>query len=133
MKSARWVGWLLTVFALAPAGYVSAQTSTAKPATQKPAAPAAQRAPSGVDTVIALVKGGMSESLVISTLKREGKSYQLTTADLLKLSNAGVSEAIINAMTDPGPAPAEALPRPLLRRRPHPPQPAAARQRFRPT
>lgn len=105
MRSARWVGWLLTVFVLVPAVHVGAQTSTAKPAapaTQKPAAPTAQKAPSGVDTVIALVKGGMSESLVISTLKREGKSYQLSTADLLKLSNAGVSEAIINAMMDPG-------------------------------
>jgi curli biogenesis system outer membrane secretion channel CsgG len=102
MRSASRVTWLLTVFALAATVSASAQTSTAKPATQKPAA--APRAASGVDTVIALVKGGMSESLVLSTLRREGKPYTLSTADLLKLSNAGVSEAIINAMMNPGAA-----------------------------
>ncbi len=106
MRSASRVTWLLTVFALAATVSASAQTSTAKPATQKPAA--APRAASGVDTVIALVKGGMSESLVLSTLRREGKPYTLSTADLLKLSNAGVSEAIINAMMNPGAAGAAA-------------------------
>jgi curli biogenesis system outer membrane secretion channel CsgG len=59
-------------------------------------------ASSGVDTVIALVKGGMSDALVIKTLRREGKVYTLTAADLLKLQKAGVSETIIEAMTDPG-------------------------------
>ena len=128
MRSARWVGRLLTVFVLVPAVHVGAQTSTAKPApaTQKPAAPAAApKASSGVDTVIALVKGGMSESLVLSTIRREGKAYQLSTADLLKLSNAGVSEAIINAMMNPGAggaAPAAAASTPATA-----PAPAAAR------
>ena len=44
----------------------------AAPAAPKPAA--APRAASGVDTVIALVKGGMSEALVVRTLQREGKA-----------------------------------------------------------
>lgn len=57
---------------------------------------------SRVDTVIALVKGGMSETMVIKTLRREGKTFTLSTSDLLKLQKAGVSEAIIEAMTDPG-------------------------------
>ena len=61
-----------------------------------------------MDTVIALVKGGMSEATVIKTLKREGKTYTLSTADLLKLQKAGVSENIIEAMTDPGAAPGAA-------------------------
>jgi curli biogenesis system outer membrane secretion channel CsgG len=108
MRSAARVTWLLTVFALAATVTAGAQTSTAKPATQKPAA--APRATSGVDTVIALVKGGMSENLVLSTLRREGKPYTLSTADLLKLSSAGVSEAIINAMMDPGTASASGTP-----------------------
>ena len=92
------------VLATAPAfAQAGAKPSTAKPAA-RPAAPAA----SGVDTVIALVKGGMSEALVIRTLRGEGKVYKLSTADLLKLSNAGVNEAIISAMTEPGPAAAAA-------------------------
>jgi len=77
-------------------------SAPATPAAPKPAA--APRAPSGVDTVIALVKGGMSEALVVRTLQREGKTYTLSTADLLKLQSAGVSEAIIHAMTEPGSA-----------------------------
>jgi curli biogenesis system outer membrane secretion channel CsgG len=91
----------------------SAQTAP-KPAPAAPAAPAAPkpaaapRVPSGVDTVIALVKGGMSEALVVRTLQREGKTYTLSTADLLKLQSAGVSEAIIHAMTEPASAAAAA-------------------------
>jgi curli biogenesis system outer membrane secretion channel CsgG len=88
---------LTGLLAFAPAA-ASAQTP-AKPAARPAAKPAAS---SGVDTVISLVKGGMSESLVIKTLQRENKTYTLSTADLLKLQNAGVSEAIIHAMTEPG-------------------------------
>ena len=105
--------WLLTpLFALVCAVGLTAQTPGAKPApsTAKPPLPPrpAAPAPSGVDTVIALVKGGMSEALVIRTLRAEGKAYKLSTADLLKLTNAGVSEAIINAMTEGGGAAAPA-------------------------
>jgi curli biogenesis system outer membrane secretion channel CsgG len=90
---------LVTVFvAVLLTAAIGAQTPAAKP----PAA--APKAASGVDTVISLVKGGMSESLVIRTLKREGKTYTLSAADLLKLQKAGVSENIIEAMTDPGAA-----------------------------
>ena len=87
---------------------VGAQTP-AKPLPAPPPAPKAA-APSGVDTVIALVKGGMSEALVIKTLKREGKAYTLSAADLLKLQKAGVSENIIEVMTDPGAAVTPAAP-----------------------
>ena len=101
----RWLrhagpGWALTgVLLLAPAG-AFAQTP-ARPPVPAPPKPAAPKAPSGVDTVIALVKGGMSEALVVRTLQREGKPYTLSTADLLRLQSAGVSEAIIHAMTEP--------------------------------
>jgi curli biogenesis system outer membrane secretion channel CsgG len=77
------------------------QSATAQAGSPKTAAPP------GVDTVIALVKGGMSESLVIRTIQRENKPYTLSAADLLKLQKAGVTETIINAMMDPkasGPA-----------------------------
>src|SRR6185436_10257485 len=108
----RWLrhaglGWALTgALLLAPAG-AFAQTA-ARPPVPAPPKPAAPKAPSGVDTVIALVKGGMSEALVVRTLQREGKTYTLSTADLLKLQSAGVSEAIIHAMTEPGSAAAAA-------------------------
>lgn len=56
---------------------------------------------SGVDAIIALVQANMSESFVIKHIKREGKAYNLSAADLLKLQKAGVSEKIIEFMMDP--------------------------------
>ena len=81
-----------------------------KPAAPKPAAakPAAQ--PSPVDSVIQSVKAGLSESLIIKTLQRDNKPMNLTTADLVKLKNAGVSENLIGVMLDPASAPAAAAP-----------------------
>lgn len=85
----------------APQGGAAAPAAAPKPAAQRrPAAAAAGSGP--VDTVIQLVKAGMSESMVVRTLQREGKPANLSTADLLKLQKAGVSENIINAMMDPG-------------------------------
>ena len=62
--------WVLAGF-LAMAGAVSAQAQAAQTRVPRPAAPPAPKAASGVDTVIALVKGGMSEALVIKTLQTE--------------------------------------------------------------
>jgi hypothetical protein len=75
-----------------------AQTAASKtgPQTAAKSAPAA----SDVDTVIQLVKSGMPDSLVIKTLQKSGKSYNLAPADVLKLRNAGVSNAVIEAMVD---------------------------------
>ena len=73
-----------------------------------PAKAAPKAAPSPVDSVIESVKAGLSESLIIRTLKRDNKPLDLTTADLVKLKNAGVSENIINVMLDPTSAPAAA-------------------------
>jgi curli biogenesis system outer membrane secretion channel CsgG len=98
------------IAALAGLGVVAAQ----QPAPKQPApaaAPAKKAAPaanSGVDNIIELVKGGLSESMVISAVRREGKAYKLTTADLVKLQKAGVSENIIQVMMDPSGAPASA-------------------------
>src|SRR5438552_5938279 len=84
-------------------------------AAPKPAAKTTGAAPKGaaqpasqVDSVIQSVKAGLSESLIIRTLQRTNKPANLTTADLVKLKNAGVSENIINVMLDPASAPASA-------------------------
>jgi curli biogenesis system outer membrane secretion channel CsgG len=96
------------------------------------AAPAkAKAAPSQVDSVIESVKAGLSESLIIRTLQRDNKPANLTTADLVKLKNAGVSENIINVMLDPASAPAAAAapaapaPAPVAAAAPAPPPPPA--------
>ena len=79
-----------------------AAAAAPKPAAAKPAAA------SPVDSVIQSVKAGLSESLIIRTLKRDNKPIDLTPADLVKLKNAGVSENLINVMLDPSSTPAPA-------------------------
>jgi hypothetical protein len=63
-----------------------------------------------VDAVIQLVKSGASESLVVKTIQKGGKSYSLSPADVLRLRNAGVSNAVIEAMLETAPAPTASRP-----------------------
>jgi curli biogenesis system outer membrane secretion channel CsgG len=117
----------LSLFAMVVLGQAPPPAAAPKPAAAapKPAAkPAA--ASSSVDSVIQSVKAGLSESLIIKTLQRENKPANLTTADLVKLKNAGVSENIIGVMLDPtsNPAPAAAAaPAPAAAPPPPPPAP----------
>ncbi len=101
----------LVLIALLAATMLPAQTSAPKKTTTH-ATPAAK---SPVDNVIELVKSGMSENLIIKSLKRTNKPIDLSTADMVKLREAGVSDNIIGVMLDPtsNPAPAgSASPRP---------------------
>lgn len=85
---------------------------------KRPAAPAA--AGTTLDTIIELVKGGMSEKMIIDTLRREGKTFSFSALDALKLQKAGVSESILRVMLDPKAAVAAEAPPPP----PPPPSPA---------
>ncbi len=89
-----------------------AQTPAPAPAAPKPAAKPTAKPVSQVDSVIQLVKSGMSESLIIKTLQKQNKPANLSPADLVKLQGAGVSENIINTMMDPTAAPAATPPPP---------------------
>lgn len=80
----------------------------AQSAPSKSASKSSQQAASPVDSVIQLVKSGMSENLIIKTLQRQNKPINLAPADLVKLQKAGVSENIINTMMNPSAAPAPA-------------------------
>ncbi len=91
----------MVVLAQAPPPAAAPKPAAPKPAAAKPAA-------SSVDSVIQSVKAGLSESIIIRTIQRENKPANLTTADLVKLKNAGVSENIINVMLDPTSAPTAA-------------------------
>ncbi len=91
-----------------PAGDAAKSTAAvpaAKPAIAHAASKAGAAAGSPVDSVIKLVKSGMSESLIIRTLKSQNKPVKLTPDDLVKLSNAKVSENIINVLEDPSSTP----------------------------
>ena len=81
----------------APAAAAAAPKPVTRPAAAKPAAAAL----SHVDTIVELVKSGLSETMIVSALKREARTYNLSTMDLLKLQKAGVSENIVKLMMDP--------------------------------
>ncbi len=119
LKSLAVVGLALVSFLV-----TFAVGQTPAPATKATKA-TAPKAPSQVDSVIDSVKAGLSESIIIRTLQRDNKPANLTTADLVKLKNAGVSENIINVMLDPAGAPAAAAAAPAPAPAP-PPAPVAA-------
>ncbi len=95
-------------------------------ASQKPAASKAAK-PSPMDDVIEMVKGGLSESLIIKQLRQQNKPVNLTPAQMVKLKQVGVSENIIAVMIDPKAtlAPEAATPAPPAAE-PAPVAPAAA-------
>ena len=114
---------VLGLYAQAPAP-APAKPAAAKPAAAKPA-PAAS---SAVDDVIASVKAGLPESLIIKSLQTANKPMKLAPADLVKLTQAGVSSNIIGVMLDPtsAPAPAAAAAAPAPAPVAPPPAPAPA-------
>ncbi len=100
---------LKTFLCLASVVFGMAQTPAPAPVKPVPAKPVAVKAvakPSRVDEVIQLFKGGMTEGFIVKTLQKTNKAIELTTADVMKLKSAGVSENIMNTMMDPGVAPA---------------------------
>jgi hypothetical protein len=65
------------------------------------------------DSVIEMVKAGMSDSIVISAINSQPAHFSLTVNDLIALKQAGVSDAVMAAMiakTNPAAAPAAATP-----------------------
>ncbi len=105
------------------AGVALGQAPPAAAPAPAPKRAAAPKATSPVDSVIQLVKGGMSDNLIIRSLKKNNKAVDLSPADMVKLKQANVSDNVIGIMLDPSstPAPAAAAAPP-----PPPPPPAAA-------
>jgi curli biogenesis system outer membrane secretion channel CsgG len=102
------VSFVLSVIVGIGLGQTPAAAPKAAPKAAPAAKAAAKAAPSRIDSVIESVKAGLSESLIIRGLQRENNPFDLTTADMVKLKNGGVSEKIIEVMLDPGGAPAAA-------------------------
>ena len=99
--------------------------------TPPPAAPAtapkraaAPKAASPVDSVIQLVKAGMSDDLIIKSLKKTNKPADLSPSDMVKLKQAGVSDNVIGVMLDPSSTPAPAAAPAAVVAPPPPPPPA---------
>lgn len=76
---------------------------------------AAKAEPSGglsVDDIVALASAGISEDLIITKIKKNGKAFDLNTEQILQLKKAGVTNNVMKAMLDPGTDPAAAAPAP---------------------
>lgn len=56
------------------------------------------------DDVVAMVRGGLSDSMVINQIRQRGFYQSLSVSDVISLHQQGVSEAVITAMQSP-PAP----------------------------
>ncbi len=118
---------LLSIAAFAAAALAQNPPASAPAAAPKRPAASKPAAASPVDSVIQLVKSGMSEDLIIKSLKKTNKAVDLSPADMVKLKQAGVSDNVIGVMLDPTstPAPAAAAAPPPPAPAPEPP-PAAA-------
>jgi len=63
------------------------------------------------DAIVKMVKAGLSDDIVVTTIKGQPGSYSTTTDDLIALKRAGVSDKVIGAMMMAGAsAPAAAAP-----------------------
>ena len=80
----------------------TAPQAAAPKAIPKPAA--AKPAPSLLDEVIDMVKGGLTDAMVLRQIRKTNKPMDLTPAQMLRLKQAGVSENVMNALMDPGAA-----------------------------
>lgn len=54
------------------------------------------------DSVIKMVKAGLSEALILSTLNQQPGKYSTSVDDLIKLKQAGVGDKVVAAMAAKG-------------------------------
>jgi hypothetical protein len=66
---------------------------------------AAQPAPSGapltVEEVVKLSRGGFSDDVIITKIKKNGRAFDLSTDELLEIKKAGVSDSVVKYLLDP--------------------------------
>jgi hypothetical protein len=94
--------------------------------------PKPERQSLSIEDIIKLSKDGISEDIIISRIKGDGKTFDLNADEILELKKQGVSDTIVKYMVNPNysppppppPAPAGALPNPPLRTAAPPPPPS---------
>ncbi len=94
----------LTAVPAAPPLQSTAQTPSAPPPAA--AVPVQAPAPAAADRpyqdIVHLKQAGFSDEFLLNKIRSENVGYQLTTADILDLRSAGVSESVIVAMMRSG-------------------------------
>jgi curli biogenesis system outer membrane secretion channel CsgG len=81
--------------------------------TAKKAAPAKSKQETGMTSakVVEMLQAGLSDDLVIRTLKRENRAFDLSPDDMIGLKKQGVPDRVIQVMLDPSAEPAETVER----------------------
>jgi hypothetical protein len=101
------VSRFLCVFAcLMPAASWAQQapnTAKAPAAPKKAATSSPVPVPQGltVDGVLTMVQAGLSEDVIIARLRKEGKAFDLSPDDLVRLKKANTSDNVLKVMMDP--------------------------------
>ena len=113
--------------------YVLFAWASVSPAAAQPASGAV---PLSLEQVLKLSQAGVSEDLIIATIKKNGKPFDLSPDEILELRKRGVSDTVIEFLLDPtrpdtpsgpksvAPAPTAAKPVPAKR---YPPDANASR------
>jgi hypothetical protein len=78
------------------------------------------------DSIIKMVKAGLSDDLIITTINASPATFDTSTDGLIALKSAGVSDKVVAAMVTKSAAPAAAAPGAAPAAPPQPPSPAAA-------
>lgn len=56
-----------------------------------------------VDGVVSLLEAGLSDDLIIAKIQANGRAFDLSTDDMIRLKKAKASDAVIKAMMNPAP------------------------------
>ena len=72
-------------------------------AQKAPAPPASEPTSTGLSTddVLAMVKAGLGEGVIVIMIRKEGTPFDLSAMQLVQLKQAGVSDNILKVMLDP--------------------------------
>lgn len=54
-----------------------------------------------VEDIVKLTEAGLSEDVIVARIRKNGKAFDLSTDDLLKLKKVGVGNNVLRAMMDP--------------------------------
>ena len=109
-RCAHWPVIALLSLVILPANDALAQAAGAKPLPKPPVkSPATQVKPAAMTNrdVIDMVAGGLSDQIVIASIRRTTRhAFDLSPQGLIALKKAAVSEAVITVMLDPSATPA---------------------------
>jgi len=95
--------------------------------------------PLTIEDVVKLCKAGVTDELVITKIRKNGKAFDLSPDELIDLRNSGVSDTVVKYLLDPSqpytpPPPPQPAPAPVAANptaaSPHPPAPVLPAKQY---